>query len=223
MFRKFIILFLIFSQSTVVFSQSGLECSRKVNFGDISICLPKIEGLNECYNLEIVKDKADKNDVEQVEILGFYLNDYVFSQVDRINDFEFDDYVKIYSLDLAKGINFKSTDLNQMTSIITGNAKLTGWDKIIKELNNQNSSFTFNEPTYVEQYTLNEKSRTSIFIIGIQQENKQSYIMGSINTIVIRNRVVFLSYYLKYEDPSTLQILKKKNNDVLLKFQKANT
>ena len=214
----------IFSLFFIIYSkaQNIPDCSRKVNFGDISVCLPKIAGMNECYNLKIVKEKVDKLEPEQTELLGFYLNDFVYSKVDKINDFEFDDYFKIYSLDFAKGINFKTTDLDQMSDLITGNGKLIGWDKIIKELNNTNSSFSFKKPSYVDKYTLNDKSRSSIFIIGINNNDKKSYLIGSINTMAIKNRVIFISYYLKFEDSSSLEKFKMKNNEIVLKIQKAN-
>ena len=208
---------------TLIKAQNTPNCSRKVNFGDISICLPKIEEMNECYNQKIVKEKADKNEIEQTELLGFYLNDFVFGKIDKLNEFDFDDYFKIYSFDFAKGINFKTSDLDKMSDMITGNGKLIGWDKIIKELNNNpNSTISFDRPIYVDKYVVNDKSRTSIFINRIKNNDKQYYILGSINTMVIKNRVIFLSYYLNFEDSSSLENFKKKNNEIVLKIQKAN-
>ncbi len=204
-------------------AQNTPNCSRKVNFGDVSICLPQIEGMNECYNQKIVKQKADENEIEQTELLGFYLNDFVYSKVDKINEFEFDDYFKIYSLDFAKGINFKTSDLDKMSDVITGNDKLIGWDKIITELNNNsNSTISFDKPIYIDKYILNDKSRSAIFINGFKNNNKQYFILGSINTIVIKNRVFFVSYYLNFKDSDSLNSFKKKNDEIILKIQKVN-
>ena len=65
-------------------------------FGDKEICLPKIDGYQECYTNPIVKRIADATEVPANTVLGFYLNNETYDKRDSLGLISFDDYFKIY-------------------------------------------------------------------------------------------------------------------------------
>lgn len=61
-----------------------VTCENSVSFGDINICLPKIDGMTECYSVPEVKDLADQFNYEGNSILALYLNHATYRQLDNL-------------------------------------------------------------------------------------------------------------------------------------------
>ena len=74
---KSLTIFLIFIPF-ISFAQSS-DCDNYSNFGDITICLPELVDMTECYSDPLVKITADmfKGTVEE-EIIGVYLFDEIY-------------------------------------------------------------------------------------------------------------------------------------------------
>jgi hypothetical protein len=92
------------------------ECDNQVNFGDISICLIKIDGMKECYSNPLVKVYRDQFIFENNEILGLYLNNDVHSKIDKLGEFLFDDYFKVYSMSSINNMSLGHDELEFMAS-----------------------------------------------------------------------------------------------------------
>ena len=90
--------------------------NAEVNFGDISICLIKIDGMKECYSNPLVKLYTDQFIFENNEILGMYLSNDVHSKIDKLGEFLFDDYFKVYSMSSINNMSLGHDELEFMAS-----------------------------------------------------------------------------------------------------------
>ena len=78
------------------------DCDNEVSFGNTPICLMKIDGMNECYSNPLVKVYMDQFKFAKNDVLGIYLNDNVYSKVEQLGQFQFDDYFKVYSMSMLR-------------------------------------------------------------------------------------------------------------------------
>ncbi len=94
--NKFIItLSVLFTFNNWIIAQQS-ECASTVMFGDTKICLPKVEGYEECYYDPIVKKLADGTEAPVNVVLGYYLNNETYENRDSLSLIGFDDYFKFY-------------------------------------------------------------------------------------------------------------------------------
>ena len=98
---KNLTIFLIFIPF-ISFAQSS-DCGNYSNFGDITICLPELVDMTECYSDPLVKITADmfKGTVDE-EIIGIYLFDEIYESryESFFEDGIGDSFIKIYSTNI---------------------------------------------------------------------------------------------------------------------------
>lgn len=198
------------------------DCIRVEDFGDISVCLPKFKDLTECYYTPIVNERAKKYDLEGNVILGLYLNDNTYSKIDKLNDDNFDDYVKIYSPKSLMNVKIEEQDLDKLSEMMTRSFINKNWQEIQDEIESELDEFEIKKPVIVENNSINKSIRNLIVLNTVATGERKVTMVCSLNMVLIKNRVIFLSYYKFYNGRNSIDYLRNKNIELVTKFLKYN-
>lgn len=217
--KNLILILFIFFLFSFKNGVDNTNCIRTVSFGDINICLPIIDGLKECYLYPRVKYIVDENDGSQ--ILGYYINNSTFKQVDRLDKIIYDDYVSINAPIASKGIKIGQMELNQFKRMAEQNYIKKNWSDIKNRIE-ENFNATLGAPILIDSYSPNEKVRTFIIMTKILFGENEIVRLMSLNMIEIKNRLVNLVYYKDYEGLESIKKLKSKNDYMVLLLLEEN-
>jgi hypothetical protein len=201
---------------------SDVSCDKSVKFGEIEICLPIIDGMIECYSNPIVKTKVDEFKSEGNSILALYLNDNTYNEVDKLDEITFDDYFKVYAIDKLKGIKIGQPELNELADLNEKNYIRKNWADIKKDFEKNHNYISIGRPILIESYSPNISIRSSEFLMKVQVSGNEYISIMTMNMIQIKERLIWLSYYKKYEGEKSIIDAKSKNDYIVLQFLDEN-
>jgi hypothetical protein len=199
------------------------NCDRTTNFGEVEICLPQIEGYQECYTEPTVKEIADATEVSINEVVGYYLNNKSFEKKDSLGLIAYDDFFKIYATKELKDYKSDSKFLKEMSDVLGGNFVIKNWESIEGGIQELDLGVEIGAPTVIKKYNLNENSFSYMFLLKYEFEGQEPYIMSmTINGLLLNERLIWMAYYLYYENDETIKRLEKTSNAIILKLLAAN-
>lgn len=195
------------------------KCVREAKFGDAKICLPEINGYTECYNDPIVKELADKTEVAENIVLGFYFNNEVFRRRDSLGYIDYDDYFKVYATKLFSTLEANTNILEKLKERITQNFVKKKWIELSKEIQETGFIDKIDEPILIESYSMNQSSFSAVLLAKYIVQGREPYTMAmTLNGYIKEDRFVWMAYYLNYENGETIERLKKNSNQILEKL-----
>ena len=206
------------------------NCEDYSYYGNIKICLPKMNNMIECYEDEDVKEWSDQfkgSDDEQ--ILGLYMleNDYENFYSSILDGF--DQYFKIYATNSFKNIDFEK----EMFELVS--------EEIIKVLDNEYSKveglinnrvdeifegeLKINKPFLLDNYKLDENINTTVSLMKLITQNAQEEditLITILNTALIKKKIIFFAYYEYYDGPESIKKARTVNDLFGLKLMYNN-
>ena len=202
------------------------ECNNLTNFGDITICLPELIDMTECYSDPLVKITADmfKGSNEE-EIIGLYLLDDVYdSRYDNFfEDGMGDSYIKIYASTGLKGLKADEQILDVMSSYMEDafeDSKLiSNVDNIFNDLD---LSISVEKPILLEEYQPSPNIRSFIVLLKFITEDEDLIQVASMNIMLIKDRLIFFAFYNKYNGFSEIERTKGLSDYFALRLLKEN-
>ena len=201
------------------------ECVKHKEFGDISICLPEIDGLIECSSDSVVSywSKVLKSDNEVT--LGWYFNENKYTNISASFEEGMYDYFKIFSLNNFVSRKIQDGDFNEFERYIKSSEWdfLDDWDlaKKIEFISGKNVSG--DKPIYIEVYTPpTNKIRSYVGLTKIIFEGKEDIVVSVLNIIEIQKRIIFYAYYLPYNGIISIDKAKAKSDYFGLKLLEVN-
>lgn len=197
-------------------------CEKQIQYGDIKICLPTIDGMTECYSLPIVKAKAEKFNFEGNPILGFYINNNTYAKVDKLNEISYDDYFQIYASNKLKGIKVGQAELSEIANMIEGSYVKDNWNDIKKTFENGLDNLSIDKPVLIESYVPNKKIRTFVMLVKYQTNNEETFMISTMNILQIKDRMIWLTYYKNYEGAESIKYAKAKNDYIVFQILDEN-
>lgn len=198
------------------------SCEKLVDVSNREICLPEIDGMKECYDIPAVKLKADKFENSGNSILGFYVTNDVYKRIDDFEGITLEEYFKIYVVNNMKDKEYDLSQLNEMGMIIENSFIKDNWDKLKTEVEKSHSYLSIGQPVLIEKYNPNEQTRTYLLIVKIESQGVEYIMLMSVNIILIKDKIIWLAYYKKYEDRESIDIVKSSNDNIVLKFADVN-
>jgi len=199
------------------------SCARRTTFGSATICLPTLEGYEECFNYSGIQELLDKTSVPINEEIGFYLNTSTYSERHRIMEFQFDDYIKIYGTKSIKDLHTNTEILREAQKEMVNYFSVKKWEDIHKEIDKIGLDLEIGAPTVVKQYEPNDQSFTYIMFANYSLDSKAPFVMGiAMSGVIIDSRLIWISYYLNYENEDTFVELEAKSNEIVNKTLSAN-
>ena len=195
------------------------DCFRITNFGTSEICLPSIEGYQECYSDSIVKALADGTEIPANMVLGFYLNDKTYEKKDSLGFISFDDYFKVYGTKQIQDFDANTDLLLEMQELMKGNFFSKNWDLMEKEIDEIGLEVEIGTPTLVKSYNLSKNTFTYVMLTKYQFEGMEPYTVAmTLNGLLINNRLVWMAYYLNYTGKETISRLQENSNKIVNKL-----
>ena len=192
------------------------NCFRQASFGEKNICLPEIDGYQECYTDPIVKEIADATEAPSNVVLGYYLNKETYRRRDSIGLFRFDDYFKVYGTLEIQDLIADELILEQMNELLSGNFISKNWTEMSQEIDKVGLDVEIGVPIIIESYRIDNKSFTMILLIKYAFEGIEPYTLATtINGYLKQDRLIWMAYYLNYNSKETIAALKLKSNQIL--------
>lgn len=201
-----------------LFAQNS-DCTRTTKFGKAEICLPVVDGYQECYTHPTVKEIADNTEAPMNMVLGYYLNDQIFEKKDSLGLISFDDFWKVYGTKQIMDMEADAKMLKEMDDMMATNFMTKNWESIKSGVGGLELGVEIGTPVVIENYNLNNNSFTLIMLIDYEVEGVEPFTMAmSANGFLISDRMVWMAYYLNYKNEETIQKLKDNSNRILAKL-----
>ena len=176
-------------------SKAKAECIESVNFGELKVCLPYINGMTECYSNTSIKRRAHEIISGDNTILGVYLKNSDYELIVFNDDLEFFEYVVIYGANRTKTKKVSQFEFEKFTGKVpTRHAGMN----------------------FLESYSLDKKVNSHIF----QIENFEKQMLSALNFILINNIIINL-VYVKIDEKSIKEI-KSKNDEIIFHLIQLN-
>lgn len=202
---------------------NSIPCENSVTFGDIDICLPEIDDMTECYDIPEVKSRADRSEYEKSSVLAFYLNYATYKQVNQLDKITFDDYCKIYASNESKSVKFSKEELNQMSDLLEGNFLKENWNEIKDNIKRNHDYLSVGRPVLIESYSPHKKVKSLIMLTKVIINDYEYVMVGSINLLLIKERLIWLAYYKNYDGEESIKRTKAKNDYLVLRLLDENS
>ena len=110
-----------------------------------------------------------------------------------------------------------------MEEILSQNFIKENWDEFSKEIDKIEIEAEIGVPTFIEKYNANKESFSFIMLTKYNFEGIEPYTLAmTINGYLKNDRLIWMAYYLNYEEPKTIDILKTKSNKLLVELLRAD-
>ena len=199
------------------------ECDNQVNFGDVPICLVEIDGMKECYSNPLVKVYMDQFRFENNEILGMYLNNDVHSKIDKLGEFLFDDYFKVYSMSSIKNMSLGHDELELIASETEKVFDRKNWADLESRLENRIDNVSFDRPIILDSHWPNKNIKTYVCLMKIESNGISNILVMNMNLALIKNTIICYAYYKRYAGEESINQAKAKSDYFGLKLYEANS
>lgn len=189
-----------------------IDKNRKVQFGDIFVELPFLDGMKECYSDQIIKEKSKLIEKKDEIILGYYLNNNTYQNKERINEFQFDDYFKVCSFSFFKGVIIHNSDLNDFINVISKTNTDNVFEKSQNEIENEFKNISFGKLILCEKYAPNKSSKSILYLTKTINNDNENVLICVLTLIQIKNRMISFYYYKNYDGEESLKKAKAKSD-----------
>jgi len=203
--------------------EETLDCPAFVKVGFVKICLPEIDSMVESYNDSIVKVFADKHELKGNTVLSFYLRNPTTVGTNDAGEKTYDDFFKIYQVDNLMNMNIEPTYLDQVANSITTTNTFANWYETQQKLNSELSFLPLDQSYFIDHYSPHPKVRSFVTLYKYKTGGGfETVLIGIMDIVLIKRRLVGLTYYKAYMGAETLIQAKAKNDMIITKLMAAN-
>lgn len=191
----------------------------------LEFTFPTLEEWTECYSDKEVKEHFDSfSTFEKFKTIGVYLNSNTYSKKDSLNTIDFEDYSLFMFNKNEQQWKLTGDDLERIFGIQKKKKGIATVDKDIA-LNKVFSDTTFlhsEKPIIIQEYKSDENILSAVKLLKPFDEYPDIVIVYVFNLIIIKNHLVYASYYLDYNGTESIERVKKNNDIIVSKFLSAN-
>ena len=203
-------------------SNNNKSDSNSALYGYVNINLPKINGMVECSTHPNVQPIIWQY-LETGPVLGYYLNNETYKQIDKLSEIAYDNYFMIYGDYQRENYRAVINDLE----IVEHNLQQTlfegeNFEQISSRIDEAYGTITAGQPALIEKYSPHPNVRTMLMLMKYKNDMGETSVVSAINFILVKNRIINLAYYMTYDGGKSIDILKEKNNDVIKKLMEMN-
>jgi len=198
------------------------DCLKEVSFGDMDFCLPGIEGMTECYSSPKVKERADAFNYEGNSILGYYLNNETYQQMESLDSISYDDYAQVYVTNNLKGIKVGQAELEQMANTMGSDFIQENWSDMQRKLEHSYDDLSIGTPVLVENYSPHSKVKSFVMISKIKTQKEEAVMLMTLNIVEMKERLIWLAYYKFYDGEESIKAAKTRNDYIIGRLMEVN-
>ncbi len=191
-------------------------------YGYVNIRLPHIEGMNECHTHPAVMAFTERYR-QSGPILGYYLDDATYSRVDSLGRITFDNYFMIYGDYNRENYEAGAIDLPLMQEQLERSLVGTNWQELGRRTEEVYNTLMVGQPAILQKNSPQPDVLTMIILMKYRQENgAESTVVSAANCILVKKRLLNMAYYMAYQNASTIDALKQRNDAAVKAFMAAN-
>ena len=185
------------------------------SFGDVSICLPQINGYIECYKDSLVQERAiDEMKILGSELIAVYLNNDIFSKFQNApNSLLWKEHIKVWGHPPLKNKDIPANFLEKLESKIRKESTIISFEDAIKNLNKEKIGFTMGKPALIEIFKQNESILSVIYLADYDFLGKPGKMLWIANMCTLKNRLIYYGYYMEFDNKNVKKILMDKNSE----------
>ena len=219
---KRIVVFIAFIILTGCSNNNNKSNSNSALYGYVNINLPGITGMVECRAHPNVQ-QIIRPYLETGPVLGYYLNNETYKQIDRLGEITYDNYFMIYGDYQRENYRAVESDL----AIMENNLQQTlfegeNFEQISTRIDEAYGTITAGKPALIEKYSPQPNVRTMLMLMKYKNDTGETSVVSAINFILVKNRIINLAYYMTYDGGKSIDILKGKNNEAIKKLLEIN-
>ncbi|QNJ98100.1 hypothetical protein ALE3EI_1542 [Constantimarinum furrinae] len=199
------------------------DCNTKSDFGNITLCLPHIEGQTECHTHPKVQRHLAKFEDPENVLLGYYLSDRTFERVDSLGHFSFDNYYKVYASKKVLGVEADRKMLKDVMALMTSGFLDMTAEELNKDKNFSKHQINISEPVLLEKYTLSGDASIMVALMRLSGEQSNHLMAFTMGSVLIKKRLIFVAHYMDYTDESSIQTLKRNTEEFIKALNAANS
>jgi hypothetical protein len=191
-------------------------CKNSVLYGYVSICLPEIKGMTECHTHAGVQQVIQPY-LPTTPILGYYLNNATYKQVDRLSEITYEDYFMLYGDYQKENYHAQEADLHAMAQELEQTLfEESNFKQLSSRIEEYYGSITAGKPALIEKYAPQDNVRTLIVLMKYKGEDgTETSVVSAVNLLLVKNRLLNLAYYVAYAGGKSIDVLKEKNATVI--------
>ncbi len=191
-------------------------------YGYVNIRLPHIDGMNECHRHPAVMAFTERYR-QSGPILGYYLDDATYPRVDSLGRISFDNYFMIYGDYNRENYDAGADDLPLMQEQLERSLVGTNWQEIGRRTEEAYNTLMLGQPAIIEKYSPQPGVLTMIILMKYSREDgAESTVVSAANCILLKKRLLNMAYYMAYQNTSTIDALKQRNNAAVSALMAAN-
>ncbi len=187
-------------------------CNNSVQFGDIDVCLPEVAGVKECHRDSLMKNKIAMIEMANTEVIGLYLNNRTYKQIEQIDQITYDDYFSVYISKSRKNIKAGKAELDETYGYAVSSFSNENWDKVNDMIKEKTAGLTIDKPVLIQSYSPNDKIRTALLMIQVNDLEEVHYMVVTMNLMLVKERIIFVAYYRNYDGKESIKKCKSVND-----------
>lgn len=198
------------------------DCPKFVSVGKVKICLPEIDSMIEAYTDSIVKVWADNHEMKTNTVLSLHLMNPTRFRTNEIGEKTYDDFFKIFQVNNLKDHNADEKYLDEVANSIATTNTIHDWGETLQKLQKSVSFIPADQPYFVEQYSPHPQVRSFVVLYKINPGPYESLLMGVMNIMLIKKRIVGLTYYKGFMGQETVARARTKNDAIVSRVMAVN-
>lgn len=202
--------------------QKEADCPAFIAVGRVKICLPEIDSMVESYTDSIVKVWADNHELKGNTVLSFFLRNPTIYQNSPSGEKLYDDFFKIYQVDNLKDLDVDEKYLDDVANSIATSNTFVNWGETMKKLQKDYSFIPETQPYFIDQYSPHPHVRSFVVLYRYNPGAFETVLMGIMNIMLIKKRLVGLTYYKAFMGVETLARARTKSDAIVGKIMAVN-
>lgn len=198
------------------------DCPTFIAVGRVKICLPEIDSMVESYTDSIVKVWADSHELKGNTVLSFFLRNPTRYMTNATGEKTYDDFFKIYQVDNLKDLSVDAKYLDEVANSITTNNPFQNWSETLKKLETDFKFIPMNQPYFIDQYSPHPQVRSFVTLYRYDPGGYETLLVGVMNIMLIKKRLVGLTYYKAFMGQETMAQARTKNDAIVNKLMAVN-
>lgn len=184
------------------------------------ICLPQLDSLFECSDDEMIKEALITINGDDNDIIGFYMPESNYQNIDTILSINYDNYVQVSLHKKFKKSKISFSTYMDFVKIMNENLFTEHWDKIDKKLKEKNLKLELNKPVVAKKYNYSKNINSIAMISKI--DGFDYNILTMMNMIYLNKTLLIVGYYKHYDRKKTIEEAEKINEKIINKIVGSN-
>lgn len=201
-------------------NKSNLNCEKIYQISDDEICLPKIESLVECSELEIIKEALEQTNGKQNDIIGFYMPIENYSKLDTFLSLNYDDFFQVSFPNQFRDKKISRTTYQEFVEMMNNNFISENWKKVEDKMKKLELKEGVNKPVVIKNYKLNKNVNCIEMVVKI--EGFEERIITIMSLIYLKRSLITTGYYKHYDGRKSIQESEKANEELVKKLINSN-